>query len=224
MPQVQIFIGLTLRNRKKKFSKKDEKVKKDNTFEEINDKRIGGKETKKHDYSKIFDEDYQRSWGIPDFKDETDVKTLNDIVEKAMGLGDEGSIDISNNAMERLEELVKFSPEEQDKMASGTGEEIMDILRSKEKTNEFEKEIKSTADKIRSSGDRYTYMMLDRMKSDVKYVLGNGGKGAIKELWYDGDIRKHIALMKELHNGLKEKPEWLSYKEIEEYEQKLKNL
>ena len=50
--------------------------------------------------------------------------------------GEEGAIDISNNAMERIEELVKFSPEEQDKLASGTGEEIMDILRSKESKKE----------------------------------------------------------------------------------------
>lgn len=118
---------------KKKFSKFGKtESKKDSTFEEINEKRMSGK-TKKQDYSKIFDEDYQRSWGIPDFKDENDVKTLNDIVEKAMEYdGEEGAIDISNNAMERIEELVKFSPEEQDKLASGTGEEIMDILRSKE--------------------------------------------------------------------------------------------
>ena len=92
---------------------------------------------KKHDYSEIFDEDYQRSWGVPDFKDEDDIKTLNDIVEKAMEYdGDDGAIDISNNAMERIGELTTFTEEEQDKLASGTGEEIMDILRSKESKKE----------------------------------------------------------------------------------------
>lgn len=125
------------------------KAKKDTTFEEINEKRINGK-SKKHDYSEIFDEDYQRSWGVPDFKDENDVKTLNDIVEKAMEYdGDEGAIDISNNAMERIEELVKFSPEEQDKLATGTGEEIMDILRGKEKKElTFEGAVKNADDDV----------------------------------------------------------------------------
>lgn len=94
---------------------------------------------KKHDYSQIFDEDYQRSYGIPKFEDETDIKTLNDIVEKAMEYdGEEGAIDISNNAMERIGELTTFTEEEQDKLASGTGEEIMDILRSKERTTKNE--------------------------------------------------------------------------------------
>lgn len=121
---------------KKKFSKFGKtESKKDSTFEEINEKRMSGK-AKKHDYSEIFDEDYQRSWGIPDFKDENDIKTLNDIVEKAMGYdGDESAIDISNNAMERIGELVSFTEEEQDKLASGTGEEIMEILRNKEKVS-----------------------------------------------------------------------------------------
>ena len=105
---------------------------------------------KKHDYSEIFDEDYQRAWGVPDFKDEDDIKTLNDIVEKAMEYdGDDGAIDISNNAMERIGELTKFTEEEQDKLASGTGEEIMDILRSKEKKElTFEGVVKNADDDV----------------------------------------------------------------------------
>lgn len=120
-----------MKKRFSNFNKKGE-AKENSTFEEINEKRMSGK-TKKHDYSEIFDEDYQRSWGVPDFKDENDIKTLNDIVEKAMEYdGDEGSIDISNNAMDRITELVQFSDEELDTLSMGTGEEIMDLLRSKE--------------------------------------------------------------------------------------------
>ena len=90
---------------------------------------------------------------------------------------------------------------------------------------DFNAEIKKTADRIRSSGDRYTYMMLDRLRTDVEYVTGEyGGKGAMNQLWYNGDPKKHIALMKELHNGLKEKPQWLSMDKINEYEKKLKEL
>lgn len=90
---------------------------------------------------------------------------------------------------------------------------------------DFNAEIKKTADDIRSSGDRYTYMMLDRLRSDVEYVTSEyGGKGAMNQLWYNGDPKKHIALMKELHNGLKEKPQWLSMDKINEYEKKLEEL
>ena len=85
-------------------------------------------------------------------------------------------------------------------------------------------EVIKEAKKIQSSGDEYTYQMLDRLKSDVDYVFGRGGKGAIGRLWYDGDPVKHIALMKELHKGLKEKPEWLTMEQIKEYEKKFKEL
>ena len=85
---------------------------------------------KPDDYNE-FDEDYIRSYGVPTFKEETSVKKLVDVIDKYMGEDDETSIDIMNNAMERLEQLVRFSPEEVGIMASGTGEQIMDILRSK---------------------------------------------------------------------------------------------
>ena len=88
---------------------------------------------------------------------------------------------------------------------------------------DFNSEIKKTADDIRSSGDRYTYMMLDRLRSDAEYVLDKG-KGAVNQLWYNGDPKKHIALMKDLHNGLKNKPEWLSMEKINEYEKKFNDL
>lgn len=91
------------------------------------------------------------------------------------------------------------------------------------KQKEFNAEIKKTADEIRGSGERYTYMMLDRLRSDVEYTFGNG-KGATGHLWYDGNPDKHIALMKELYTGLKDKPEWLTMDKINEYETKFKEM
>jgi hypothetical protein len=88
---------------------------------------------------------------------------------------------------------------------------------------DFNAEIKKTADEIKSSGDRYTYMMLDRLRSDAEYVLGEG-KGAVGQLWYNGDPKKHIALMKELHNSLKDKPQWLSMEKINEYEKRFNDF
>ena len=83
------------------------------------------KQVKNGEYSDVF------QWEEPTFKEETSVKKLVDVIDKYMGKDDETSIDIVNNAMERLEQLVKFSPEEVGLIASGTGEQIIDILRSK---------------------------------------------------------------------------------------------
>ena len=63
------------------------------------------------------------------------------------------------------------------------------------------------------------YMMLSRMQSDVKYYLGAGGRSK-RDLWAQ-DEKEHIAYMETLYNGLKEKPEWLSKKELENYKKEL---
>lgn len=67
----------------------------------------------------------------------------------------------------------------------------------------------------------FDYMMLGRLQSDVEYFL-NHGKGSVRTLYYD-TIEEHIEEMKKLWNKLPEdgKPEWLSYEEIEEYEEKM---
>lgn len=69
------------------------------------------------------------------------------------------------------------------------------------------------------------YMMLSRLKSDCDYVLGNGGKGAVRYL-RNGNISDHISEMKEYWNSFEEneKPEWLSLDEIEDYDRKMTAL
>lgn len=68
---------------------------------------------------------------------------------------------------------------------------------------------------------KYNYMMLDRLKSDCEYFLGNGN-GFLGHLYYK-DINKHIDEMKKLYNSFSndEKPEWLSLEDIEEYKNKM---
>ena len=70
----------------------------------------------------------------------------------------------------------------------------------------------------------YNYMLLDRLKQDCEYFLGNGN-GSVKHLWA-GDIDEQIDKMKELYNSFAddEKPEWITMKDINNYEKKMKAL
>ena len=63
------------------------------------------------------------------------------------------------------------------------------------------------------------YQLLDRLKGDCEYSIKQAK--SIKPLW-GKTVDAHIAKMKELWNKLKEKPEWLSMKDINEFEKKLK--
>lgn len=70
----------------------------------------------------------------------------------------------------------------------------------------------------------YNYMLLDRLKTDCEYFLGNGN-GYEKHLWA-GDIDSQIAKMKELYNSFAddEKPEWITMEDINNYEKEMKEL
>lgn len=69
--------------------------------------------------------------------------------------------------------------------------------------------------------NKHNYMMLNRLQADCKYFLGYGGR-CNKHLWA-GNVKDQIAEMKRLWNILPEKPEWLTYEEIEEYEKLMCN-
>lgn len=68
----------------------------------------------------------------------------------------------------------------------------------------------------------FDYRMLDRLRSDCDYYLGNNGKSRHEKHLWAGNVDGQIKEMKRLWNGLKVKPEWLSMEEIEEYEKKMK--
>jgi len=63
---------------------------------------------------------------------------------------------------------------------------------------------------------QFKYMLLDRMKQDCRYFLGNGD-GNVKNLWA-GDIELQIKYMKCIYNSLVEKPEWISLDDISIFE------
>jgi hypothetical protein len=97
--------------------------------------------------------------------------------------------------------------------------------------NEFDGEpdcpIKSTLEikfktKYEESPNKFNYMMLDRMRSDCDYYLGYGNRNK-KHLCYH-DEKEHIDKMKELYNSFPkdQKPEWLTYEQILEYEKEMR--
>ncbi|MEX2785400.1 LPD11 domain-containing protein [Streptococcus sp. H49] len=68
---------------------------------------------------------------------------------------------------------------------------------------------------------RNRYAMLDRLRSDCDYFLGNGHRDVSKLA--NGDILTHISEMKRYWLSFEEneKPEWLTWEEILAYEYKM---
>lgn len=69
-----------------------------------------------------------------------------------------------------------------------------------------------------TNNDTFNYMMLSRLQSDCEYFLGWGNGGGRV---FPDTVKEHIAEMKRLWSILPEKPEWLSYEQIESYEQRM---
>lgn len=76
-------------------------------------------------------------------------------------------------------------------------------------------------DKLNESEDNeFNYQLLDRLRTDCEYFLGNGNRN-VKHLWA-GNVEDQIAKMKELYNTLPEKPDWITMEDIENYEKEMK--
>lgn len=73
---------------------------------------------------------------------------------------------------------------------------------------------------MKKDENEFQYQMLDRMRLDCEYYLGYGNR-CTKDLW-GKSVGKHIEAMRRIWNELKEKPEWLSMEQIDEYEEKMK--
>lgn len=66
------------------------------------------------------------------------------------------------------------------------------------------------------------YMLLDRMRSDCEYFLGNGN-GYEGHLW-GGSVEVTCDEMERIWNSLEEKPEWLSLEQIEGYRREMMKM
>lgn len=75
-----------------------------------------------------------------------------------------------------------------------------------------------------SHSDTFCYRLLGRMKADCEYYLGNGNRHP-KHLWASTE-KEHIDVMEALWNNFsaKDKPEWLTLEQIEEYKKRLLNI
>jgi len=67
--------------------------------------------------------------------------------------------------------------------------------------------------------DRFRYQLLDRMKSDCEYYLGNGRVFG-NHLWAE-TVPEQIEAMKAIWDSFDEKPEWLTSEQIEDYEKRM---
>ena len=63
------------------------------------------------------------------------------------------------------------------------------------------------------------YQLLDRLKTDCEYFLGEGHRSE-KHLWA-GNVREHILKMRELYSNLLIKPVWLTESNIDSYAQRM---
>lgn len=103
------------------------------------------------------------------------------------------------------------------------GQSKEDAVKSfiEKKGGNAEKKSKPESKNGEKTDHKFTYQMLDRLKTDNEYWLGNGNS-ADKHLWA-GNPKDQIAEMRKLYNSLPDdkKPEWLTEKDIDEYEKKM---
>ena len=91
-----------------------------------------------------------------------------------------------------------------------------------EKYGKLDKELKPAykyAD-ILNRDEKFRYMMLSRLQSDVNYFLGNGNRHE-PNLWTHNK-EEHIELMYKLWDSLPEKPEWLTREQLDEYAKQMR--
>lgn len=72
---------------------------------------------------------------------------------------------------------------------------------------------------MESKNSGHNYMLLSRLQMDCDYFLGYGQR-AVKHLWA-GSVEEQIKTMKELYNSFTEKPQWITFEDIEDYERKM---
>ena len=60
------------------------------------------------------------------------------------------------------------------------------------------------------------YMLLSRCQQDCEFFLGYGNR--LEKFLWSLNVKDHITNMKDLWNAFEEKPEWISYEDILDYE------
>ena len=65
--------------------------------------------------------------------------------------------------------------------------------------------------------DSFFYMFLDRLRQSIDFYIRNNQ--ANPKVLYCNDVHKHLSEMKKIWNYLTDKPEWLTSKQLERYEE-----
>lgn len=101
--------------------------------------------------------------------------------------------------------------------------QLASIIESTIKENLSNEKIEENKLQENNTDLEYKYMLLDRLKQDCEYFLGNGNGNAEHSLWAK-DIDKQIEKMKEIYNSFseEEKPDWITLEDINYYEKRMK--
>lgn len=77
---------------------------------------------------------------------------------------------------------------------------------------------------ILDSEPKYRYMLLDRMRQDCAYYLGNGNRNPNNLC--AGSVEQQLEEMKAIWNSFpdEDKPEWLTWEEILEFERRMRGV
>lgn len=173
------------------------------------------------------EDEFKETWGLYDLKQDKFIQkgskyimqaALEDKTNKQL---EESKIDdiIANKGI--LSEIKKFD----DKIIKDSFLNMSELQQIPEKNQiQVLQECRRLSGKeplTESEDNEYQYMLLNRLKTDCEYFLGNGNRNE-KHLWA-GSVEAQINEMKKIWNNLKEKPEWLTIEDINNYEKLMKN-
>lgn len=101
--------------------------------------------------------------------------------------------------------------------------QLASIIESTIKENLSNEKIEENKLQENNTDLEYKYMLLDRLKQDCEYFLGNGNGNVEHSLWAK-DIDEQIEKMKEIYNSFseEEKPDWITLEDINNYEKRMK--
>ena len=134
-----------------------------------------------------------------------------------------GMRDFSDNKVYKDKEGIYFSKDDYNDIiyiGKDPDNDPWGSIKSIEKYKDVE--VITTGDEdLPTEAERFNYMMLGRLLTDVKYYLGYGNR--FKGHLWAGDEEGQIEEMKKIYNSFTEdkKPEWLTMDQILEYEKQM---
>lgn len=97
------------------------------------------------------------------------------------------------------------------------------VIETENNITEKESETSMDIEAILKNEPQFKYMLLDRLRMDCEYYLGNEGKTRHPKHLWAGNEKDQITVMKAIYNSFPddEKPEWLSEEKILDYEKQM---